>query len=126
MSKPLVLILALVMLFTTSCAIKSVLLDYLEVERPIPAKAFTTFQTGSSVPFSALCAAKTGSLMDEAEMLSPDTVKIPFLLFLGLFLLPWMIFRAEPGRKQYFAYSHFSFLNNVPIYLKYGRLVYYS
>ncbi|MEX2591707.1 MAG: hypothetical protein WD426_02960 [Anditalea sp.] len=107
---------------------KRLLSEYMEVENGIPAKALLPAEGLESKVLSApeLCAAEAVSLLDGAEMSLPAPAKAPMLLFFAFLILPWMLVRMPLQNWQAFPAFHYSIPPPVPIYLKLGRLIYYS
>lgn len=109
---------------------KKLLWDYMEVEKPIPTRALLPSSpentSGNSVSIVELCAAKAGTVLDDADFISAIPVEAPFILFLAFFLLPWALFRMLRQRNKSHPPYFYSTPAAVPIYLKLGRLIYYS
>lgn len=123
-----ILILSILMLFSSSCTMKRLLWEYMEMEKGIPAKALLPAEGLGSKVLSAgeLCAAEAISLLDEAKLSLPAPVKAPMLLFFAFLILPWMLVRILLQKWPAFPAFHYSIPPPVPIYLKLGRLIYYS
>ena len=127
-SRLFILILSIMMLFTSSCTMKRLLWDYMGVEKAIATKALLPSEgRGSALSVAELCAVEAGSFLDEAEELIPSVpVKAPMLLLFALLILPWVMSRVLLQRKPSFSGFKYSFPQPVPIYLKLGQLIYYS
>ena len=107
---------------------KRLLWEYMGVEKAIATKALLPSEEIGSTALSVaeLCAAEAGSFLDEAELIPSVPVKAPMLLLFALLILPWVLFRVLLQRKPSFSGFYYTFPQPVPIYLKLGRLIYYS
>lgn len=128
MPRLIILILSVMMLFTSSCTMKRLLWEYMGVEKAMATKALLPAEGVGSISLSIaeLCVAEAGSSFDEAELIPSFPVKAPMLLLLALLIFPWILFRALLQRKSSFSGFHYLFPQPIPIYLKLGRLIYYS
>lgn len=117
------------LVFSSSCAMKKVVLRYLDVGQSVPAKAWTGNSKQSSSVELCKQQAKSGSLLDDVDLYpAQETAQVPAPLFylLASFLfsylaISWLSSLAAHGRRQYFlSYAQ------VPIYLQLKQLVYYD
>lgn len=129
MTKPHLILLAILILLTSSCAMKHLLWDYMGAEKKISAKALPV-NGGNGLEDAemlALCLA-TGSQssLDEADFLPNLLVKAPSLMFFAaVFIFSWALVVLSQREKLPAAFSVSRSGNTIPIYLRLGRLVYY-
>lgn len=128
MPRSIVLILAFITLFASSCAMKNLVWEYFGIEKATTTKILNAFKEIKSdrISFQNSCTSKAETYLDGAEMVSPTTAKAPLLLFFGFLLLPWKILAISSTQKLTTFNTEGSFPHTVPIYLKLNQLVYYS
>ena len=129
MTKPHLILLAILILLTSSCAMKHLLWDYMGAEKKISAKALPV-NGGSGLEDAemlALCLSTgSSSSLDEADFLPQLLLKAPLLLLLAaVFIFPWALVVLSQREKLPTAFAASRSGNTIPIYLKLGRLVYY-
>lgn len=116
--KILIFILSL-MVLTSSCAMTKLLWEQMGIESAVPTKSYP------SKAISALCLQTGDSVSDVAEVTANSTVKAPLLLSILLVLSLISPRRSEQPGSNFFDLD-FSNNTKVPIYLRLGRLIYYS
>lgn len=125
----LVIVFSLVLVFTSSCAMKRIALDFLEAQNRIPIKTLPVAENDrSNLNEACLGDLENGNYMDYVELASaPDVVKagspVYFVVallfaFTSLSLLPFLV-KVGPG-------TGFQSRHPVPIYLRLKQLVYYA
>jgi len=128
-TKPHLILLAILILLTSSCAMKHLLWDYMGADTKISAKALPVSDGKylEDADMLALClASEPQSSMDEADFLPNLLVKAPLLLFLAaVFVSSWALVLFFKRKKLPTVFTARRSWNTIPIYLKLGRLVYY-
>ena len=111
--------LVFLMVLTSSCAVKNVLWAQLGLESAVPTKPYP------SKAIAAVCIENGYSLFDVAEIMPNSSVKTPLLL--SVLLVVSFISPNQLDQRQSNV-GHLDFFNNakVPLYLRLGRLIYYS
>jgi hypothetical protein len=107
---------------------KRVMWESMGVENSISAKAhLSSFEQLQNTGTSELtvCAGKSGSLWNDAELMSTTPVKLPLLLFFALLIFPWALFRYFSQSQSSYSSFFYFFPYSLPIYLKLRRLIYY-
>lgn len=128
MHRFLILLISFTVLFSSTCSMKNMLWEQLGIESAVPAKPFSSkgisFQNHTT-SLLELCSANISSF-DEAEIIPVGSTNAPLLLLSVLFVL----FLTLPGlleqKRHSYSYTNYSQSGAVPIYLKLGRLIYYS
>lgn len=129
MTKPHLILLAILILITSSCAMKHLLWDYMGAEKKISAKALPV-SGGSGLEDAeilALCLSTgSSSSLDEVDFLPNLLLKAPLLLLLtAAFIFSWALVLLSLWEKLPYAFALSRSRSSVPLYLKLGRLVYY-
>lgn len=129
-TKPHLILLAILILLTSSCAMKHLLWDFMGADTKISAKALPA-SVGNSLEDAemlALCLSSgSASSLDEADFLPNLLLKAPLLLLLAAaFISTWAFVLLFQHKKLPTVFSTRSSWNTIPIYLKLGRLVYYG
>lgn len=129
MTKPHLILLAILILITSSCAMKHLLWDYMGAEKKISTKALPV-SGGSGLEDAemlALCL-NTGSSssLDESDFLPNLLLKAPLLLLLTVaFIFSWALAMLSQREKLPTEFAASCFRNTIPLYLRLRRLVYY-
>ena len=132
MNKLYIYILSLMMLFSSSCAMKKLLWEYLDVERTgssrvqLPSPKGYEDQISEYTPEGEFCIIESNDRQDEAALIPVSLLKVPSLLLFVLIFLPWALFRIRLQKCPGHSYDSYPSYHPVPIYLKLGRLIYYS
>lgn len=114
------------MLFTTSCAVKKLLLDYLGTEQTIPAKPLlSATNTEGAAAFSQVCSSTSETQGEEASMITSPVLKIAFALLVILSVFHWIIFPFFQRKTELYSHDP-GYAYQVPIYLRLGQLIYYA
>lgn len=129
--KILLILFSVMMLFTSSCAMKKLLLQHLEIENSIPTKALPSFFVGNTLEesFTQQCSAKIGSALDDMDLISALKIidlKAPLLWLISSFFFSWIVYlKLRKENIPYFR-QHFSICPTVPLYLSQKRLTLYA
>lgn len=129
-TRPHLILLAILILLTSSCAMKHLLWDYMGADTKIPAKALPA--SGGydleDAEILALClGTESASSLDEADFLPNLLVNAPLLLLIAAaFFSSWALVLLFQRQKLPTEFASRSSWNTIPIYLKLGRLVYYG
>jgi hypothetical protein len=129
-TKPHLILLAILILITSSCAMKHLLWDYMGAEKKISAKALPASggYNLEDAEILALClGAESVSSLDEADFLPNLLVNAPLLLLIAAaFFSSWVLVFLFQRKKLPTEFASRSSWTTIPIYLKLGRLVYYG
>ena len=118
MDKLLIFLLSLTIL-TSSCAMKKVLWEQFDIESTAPVKPF------ASKALSSLCVG-IGDSFDEAETILGNSATVLPLLIAALLVIAFTFTRHSLQQTNSDFQLGFFNLQKVPLYLRLGRLIYYS
>ena len=129
MTKPYHILLAILILITSSCAMKHLLWEYMGADTKISAKALPVSDGTylEDAGMLALCfGAESDASLDEADFLPNLLVKTPLLLLLAtVFFSSWALVLLFQHKKLPTVFTARRSWYTIPIYLRLGRLVYY-
>ena len=129
-TKPHLTLLAILILVTSSCAMKNLLWEFMGADIKISAKALpvTGENHSDDTDLLALClATQSHSSINEADFLPNLLVKAPLLLLLVAgFISSWTLVLLFTRKKLPPVFTIPNYRTRIPIYLQLGRLVYYG